>query len=116
LYKQGHYVLIAGGWNMNPPGYKKYRISYGYKGNPAFPEIDSSKYFNQWVFPYATSIPTSRTLKEAYRHGAINTTIKDFFICSPNVSILSFSTVNQKFEYADHQPIYLRILLLPSAY
>lgn len=114
LYKLGNYIVIAGGWNMNPPGYKKYRIRYGYKGKPAFPELDSTGVFSNWQIQYNASIPTSRTLKDAYRHGAINTTIKDFFICSPNINILRSSTVNQQFEYSDHQAVYLRILLLPN--
>jgi len=115
LYQKGNYVLVAGGWNMSPPGFKKYRISYGYKGKPAYPEIDSSTFFNRWKFEYDPKIPTSRSLKEAYRHGAINTSIKDFFICSPNMSILNTKTLDQKFQFSDHQAIYLRVLLLPGS-
>lgn len=114
LYKKGNLVVIAGGWNMSPPGFKKYRISYGYKAKPAFPEIDSSVYFKNWKFEYNPTLPTSRNLTEYYRHGAINTNIKDFFICSPNVTVLMVHTVNQQFEYSDHHPIYLRILILPK--
>jgi len=114
LYQDGNFVIISGGWNMNPPGFKKYRIKYDYKGKPAFPEIDSSEYFSSWQFAYETSIPTSRSLKESYRHGAISTTIKDFFICSPNISIMERKTLDQRFQYSDHQAIYLKVLLLPA--
>ena len=108
----GHYVMVAGGWNMNPPAFKKYRIKGGYKGNPAFPEIDSSRYFKGWQFVYDRKIPTNRTIQEAYRHGTINTTIKDFFVCSPNLIILKIQTIDQRFKYSDHQPVYLRVWLL----
>lgn len=112
LYEEGNYVIIGGGWNMNPPYFKQYKISYDYKGKVAFPEVDAKKHFEGWKFEYQKTIPTSRTLTEAYRHSALNTTIKDFFICSPNVNILRASTVGQKFEFSDHHPIYLRVLLL----
>ena len=111
LYKEGSYVIIGGGWNMNPPDFEQHKISYDYKGKVAFPEIDSEKHFRGWKFAYQKSIPTSRTLHDAYRHSAINTTIKDFFICSPNVNILRANTVSQKFEFSDHHPIYLRVFL-----
>lgn len=114
LYKLGNYVVVAGGWNMNPPGFMKYRIKNGYKGNPSFPEINSSLYFKNWQFEYNSKIPTSRSLKEAYRHGAINTFIKDFFICSPNTIIMFNETIGQEFTWSDHHPVYLRILLLPE--
>ena len=111
LYQEGNYVIIGGGWNMNPPHFKQYKISYDYKGKVAFPEVDSEKYFKGWKFDYQNSIPTSRVLHEAYRHSALNTTIKDFFICSPNVTVLRANTVSQKFEFSDHHPIYLRVFL-----
>jgi len=114
LYKANNYVIVAGGWNMNPPGFKKYRISYGYKGKPTYPEIDSAIYFSGWKFEYDTKIPTSRSLKESYRHSAINTTIKDFFICSPNINILMTNTTDQQFLLSDHQAVLLQILLLPN--
>jgi len=111
LYKLGNYVVVAGGWNMNPPNFKKYRIKYGYKGSPSFPEIDDSLYFKNWQFEYNRKIPTSRSLKDAYRHGAINTFIKDFFICSPNTIVLFSETIGQEFVWSDHHPVYLRINL-----
>lgn len=78
LYKEGNYVIIGGGWNMNPPNFKQHKISYDYKGKVAFPEIDPKKHFVGWRFKYQNSLPTSRVLHEAYRHSAINTTIKDW--------------------------------------
>lgn len=113
LENKGDYIIAGGGWNMNPPGFKKYRIKNGYLGKPSFPEIDSSKFFSGWKFDYRYDIPTSRSLKEAYRHGAISTTIKDFFICSPNISVLEVNTANQLFENSDHQAIYLEVFLKP---
>lgn len=112
LYREGNYVIIGGGWNMNPPHFHQYKISYEYKGKVAFPAVDSDKHFKGWKFEYQNSIPTSRVLHEAYRHSALNTTIKDFFICSPNVTVLRANTVSQQFELSDHHPIYLRVLLL----
>lgn len=114
LYELGNFVIIGGGWNMNPPGFKKYNIGMNYKGKPNFPAINSSIYFSNWQFEYDKQIPTSRSLKEAYRHGAISTTIKDFFICSPNVNIMMTKTISQKFKWSDHHPVYLRVLLLPT--
>lgn len=114
LFQRGDYVVIAGGWNMSPPGFQKYKIRYGYKAKPAFPEIDSSVYFENWKFEYNPIFPTSRSLAEEYRHGAINTSIKDFFICSPNVTILKVNTDHNEFKWSDHHAVYLRILLLPE--
>lgn len=111
LEKRGDYVIIGGGWNMNPPGFQKYRIKQGYLGKPSFPEIDSSKYFSGWKFDHRMDIPTSRSLREAYRHGAISTSIKDFFICSPNIGILEANTADQLFENSDHQAVFLQVYL-----
>lgn len=113
LEKRGDYVIVAGGWNMNPPGFKKYRIKNGYLGKPAYPQIDSTKYFINWKFEYRMDLPTSRDLRNSYRHGAIGSTIKDFFICSPNISILEVNTVNQKFKNADHQAVSMSLFLMP---
>ncbi len=111
LYAAGNYVIIGGGWNMNPPHFQQYKISYDYKGKVAFPEVDPEKHFKGWKFAYQNTIPTSRVLNEAYRHSALNTTIKDFFICSPNVSVLRVNTVSQQFEFSDHHPVYLSVFL-----
>ena len=111
LYQEGHFIIIGGGWNMNPPGFKKHQISYGYKGHPIYPEIDQSAFFKDWLIAYDPEIPTSRSLHDAYRHGAINTSIKDFFICSPNVSLLEVKAIDQQFRWSDHHPVYLKVFL-----
>lgn len=113
LENRGDYVIAAGGWNMNPPGFKKFRIKSGYRAKPTYPEIDSSRYFNGWKFDYRMDIPTSRSLREGYRHGAISTSIKDFFICSPNIGILEVNTTNQQFKNSDHHAVFLKVYLIP---
>lgn len=113
LEKRGDYIIIAGGWNMNPPEFKKYRIKNGYLGKPSYPEIDSTIYFSNWTFEHRMDIPTSRSLREAYRHGAISSSIKDFFICSPNIGILEVNTAHQQFQHSDHQAVFLEVFLLP---
>lgn len=113
LERRGDYVMVAGGWNMNPQGFKKYRIKNGYHAKPAFPEIDSTIYFRGWKFDYSVDLPTSRDLRESYRHGSIGTTIKDFFICSPNIGVLDVQTADQRFANSDHQPVYIKAFLVP---
>lgn len=113
LEKRGDYIILAGGWNMNPPGFKKYRIKHGYHAKPAFPEIDTSKYFRGWKFDYRMDLPTSRDLRDAYRHGAIGSTIKDFFVCSPNIGILEVHTADQRFKNSDHQAVFIKVFLIP---
>jgi len=114
LEKRGDYVILAGGWNMNPPGFKKFRIKNGYLGQPSYPEIDSSMVFQNWKFEYRMDIPTNRSIREGYRHGAISTSIKDFFICSPNVAVLEADTKDQKFKNSDHQTVFIKVYLFPK--
>ncbi|MEO1436541.1 MAG: endonuclease/exonuclease/phosphatase family protein, partial [Bacteroidota bacterium] len=60
-----------------------------------------------WLWAYDTTTPTNRKLADAYVKGETFTTLIDFYLVSPNVKIERVRTINQDFQYSDHQPVIL---------
>lgn len=111
LYLQGDYVVAGGDWNVNPPGFNG---DYFASGDPAFRvDLDAGIFdeYHKWQFAYEPGIPTNRDVSSAYRHGSTPTTIIDFFVCSPNIKILSINTLSGEFAHSDHQPVNVRFAL-----
>ena len=48
---------------------------------------------------------TNRNVDKPYTKGKTPTTVIDFFMLSPNVKLISANTVQNNFEFADHQPL-----------
>jgi endonuclease/exonuclease/phosphatase family metal-dependent hydrolase len=111
-YNAGNYVIVAGDWNMNPPGFKADNILNGdlAVGNP-LNNIPDDFMPSGWQWAYDPSLPTNRYLDMPYRKGTTRTTIVDFFLISPNVTIETIKTIDSGFEYSDHNPVYVAVKL-----
>ncbi len=48
---------------------------------------------------------TNRNVDKPYTKGKTPTTVIDFFMLSPNVKLISANTVQNNFEFVDHQPL-----------
>jgi endonuclease/exonuclease/phosphatase family metal-dependent hydrolase len=110
-YSQGHYVIAGGDWNMNPAGFdeslfKSHDAGFSIAGMDGLSGPD-----NSWTVAYDPYYPTNRDISGPYSEGGNPATIIDFFICSPNVEVLSTRTLYDHFEYSDHHPVYLRFSL-----
>jgi endonuclease/exonuclease/phosphatase family metal-dependent hydrolase len=119
-YTAGNYVVTGGDWNQNPVGYSE--AIAGAEGTGDLPGTFSTRdiarliepaieqdFFPpgwQWVFDPQT--PTNRDVNQPYTNGKTPTTIIDFFVVSPNVSVVFIKTEDLGFEWADHQPVRMR--------
>ncbi|MEL6925090.1 MAG: endonuclease/exonuclease/phosphatase family protein, partial [Bacteroidota bacterium] len=111
-YEKGNYVLVGGDWNMVPP-YFKYD---GFIKNP------DGKYFQHnipaelmpadWQWIYDPTEPTNRKTNTKYEPGKTFVTLIDFYLLSPNLKALQVKTIDQAFEFSDHQPVRLKVVLL----
>ncbi len=111
-YEKGNYVIAGGDWNMNPPGfapgriasYRVFTIRHG-TGYDFLPE--------GWRWVYDPEIPTNRDVSQPYKRGETGTTIIDFFLLSPNITLLEIKTDHLDFRSSDHHPVRLKVLLEP---
>ncbi len=110
-YSAGNYVIVGGDWNQNPGPFKKESIQDGniaYAISPAIP-VDFLPADFTWAFDPGT--PTNRDVNIPYTKGKTRTTIIDFFVLSPNITMLNTHTMPNGFEFADHQPVEMEVEL-----
>ncbi|HSG67498.1 MAG TPA: endonuclease/exonuclease/phosphatase family protein, partial [Bacteroidales bacterium] len=113
LYARGDYVIAGGDWNINPPGFEAGYFASGDKGfNVPFETTVFDRYAH-WHIVYDEAFPTNRDVSMPYSPGICNTTILDFYVCSPNISILGINTLYDGFQNTDHQPVLIRFALGP---
>lgn len=109
-YHAGNYVVAAGDWNANPPGFNPDQIL---TKNPVKQDefTGLNTFVPGWKFVFDPRQPTNRDLDKAYQQGITPVTIIDFFLGSPNIRMLHVHTFPTGFEEADHQPVYLKFAL-----
>lgn len=103
-YDQGHFVVIAGDWNM-----RLGRADGAVQTNPNesspifdFPQACLPK---GWTIGVDGRTPTVRSLSSSYLVGQTHTATIDGFVCSPNVAVTRVSTADLGFEDTDHHPV-----------
>lgn len=111
-YRAGNFVIVAGDWNMNPPGFTASHISSGdvAVGNP-LNNIPDDFMPKGWKWAYDPAVPTNRYLDMPYTKGTTKTTIIDFFLISPNITVETIKTIDLGFEYSDHNPVFVAVKL-----
>ncbi|MEL6841788.1 MAG: endonuclease/exonuclease/phosphatase family protein [Bacteroidota bacterium] len=111
-YAKGNAVIVGGDWNQFPPRFA------GVEGFPLQPEEQDERFFVpidypaagwQWAADYQT--PTNRSLKAPYDKDTTRRYVIDYFLLSPNVSLLEVEGINLNFQHSDHQPVRIRIAL-----
>ncbi|MCP4441200.1 MAG: endonuclease/exonuclease/phosphatase family protein [Aureispira sp.] len=114
-YEKGNYVIVGGDWNQCPPNipFDKNAAEWGiapdssyYTGNiaPGFMPAD-------WTWAFDDKVPTNRKLVDTYEHKKTFVTLIDFYLVSPNVEVLEVRGEDMKFEFSDHQPVFLNAKL-----
>ncbi len=110
LYNQGHYVIVGGDWNQ--------LISDIQKKDPDFinnwPEwlVEVQANFNEVGFLWGVSdVMTVRDLDAPYNKGKTFETIIDGFLVSPNLEIINITGHDLNFEFSDHNPVSIEVLL-----
>ena len=110
-YKKGNYVVLGGDWNQNPPGFRPKTYQPGYNTKLVNP-IETDAFSEEWVWVYAPDFPTNRSVKDPYVKGETPVTTIDFFLLSPNLRAIQTKVINLDFEYSDHQPVWMEVMLL----
>jgi endonuclease/exonuclease/phosphatase family metal-dependent hydrolase len=109
-YRDGHYVVAGGDWNMNPRGFVATNITTGDRVFEVRPSFDQA-FLPGWSFVFDPSVPSNRNVDQPYSKGITGTTVIDFFVVSPNVDPLTVKTLNKGFRWTDHNPILMTFKL-----
>jgi len=107
-YRKGNYVICGGDWNNNPRGFDPAKATSGDRVEPIETPIDST-FLPGWQFVTDPATPTDRLLDIPYFKGRTITTIIDFFVISPNISLKEVRTMPMDFAFSDHNPVYMKV-------
>lgn len=109
-YQKGNYVIAGGDWNKLPPiNVKELGIDKG-RIQADVSHIDLDFLPLEWQWSFDPNIPTNRELNKPYTDQS-KLSIIDYFVCSPNVEIVSIKTIDLNFENSDHNPVVLKFRL-----
>ncbi len=108
-YERGNYVIVGGDWNRNPPGFDIKKISGNEATRTAGPAFDIDFLPPGWKWVFDPALPTNRDVNDPYSKGKTKTTIIDYFVVSPNLDVIENKTIPTKFEFSDHQPVFIRV-------
>ena len=110
-YSKGNYVVVGADWNMCPPNFD----CQDYEADESIPvmqmNIDENIFPKDWQWVFDETHSTNRKMAAPYKKGETFTTLIDFYLVSPNISVLNVETINQDFKYSDHHPVKLKIQL-----
>jgi endonuclease/exonuclease/phosphatase family metal-dependent hydrolase len=109
-YRKGNYVICGGDLNNNPRGFDPRKVTSGDKAQPIETPVDST-FLPGWQFVFDPRTPTDRLLDNVYIKGQTITTIIDFFVISPNVTLQEAKTMPMDFAFSDHNPVFMKVLL-----
>jgi hypothetical protein len=103
---------VGGDWNQSPYGfapelpahlYDTINLTYVEKDYPAA----------EWTWAFDPLLPTNRRVATPYDQSTSLTTVIDYYLLSPNVQMEEVKTIDLDFQHSDHQPVSLRVRLLP---
>lgn len=103
-YSKGNYVIAGGDWNRNPLSFNSETIKDGNSVKTIASGMPADFLPAGYTWAYDAKYPTKRELDIPFAKGRTATTITDFFILSPNISLLTANTLQTEFTFSDHQP------------
>ncbi len=110
-YRSGNFVIAGGDWNQPPPAYNERMLRTGDLAKKGVRPLEAAWIPAGWQWAWDPFRPTNRDVDHAYQKGVSPVTIYDYFLISPNISVLEVRTLHQGFACSDHQPVYLRVML-----
>lgn len=110
-YQKDNYVITGGDWNMNPAGFITGTFTTGDAWRSIDPPFEKGFFPEGWNWVFDPNIPSNRNVDEIYTRGKTPTTIIDFFVVSPNISVEKISTQDLGFAWSDHQPVRMEFKL-----
>ena len=115
-YEKGNYVIAGGDFNqVFPGGIEKYPNEHTELWEPGIITEDIMP--EGWSLAYDLETPSCRLLNQPYDPEDIENTqyyVIDGFIISPNVELISVETLDAGFEFADHNPVQLKVKLISA--
>lgn len=109
-YRKGNYIIVGGDWNQTPHGFKPELPAYNFDTiNLTFVEADFPEPGWNWAFD--PKLPTNRRVSVPYQQSSSLTTVIDYYLLSPNITVEEVECINTNFFYSDHQPVRLRASL-----
>ena len=112
-YGKGNYVLAGGDWNqIFPKSEKSWPNTHRELWTPGY--LDEAELSEGWRYVWDASVPTCRLLNQPYvPSDEANTQyyVIDGFLVSPNLNVETVETLDEGFEYSDHNPVFLILSL-----
>lgn len=109
-YQKGNYIVIGGDWNQRPPNFVPTYKHYIFNKNRSKPVSDTI-FPADWNFVFQTEIPTNRDADKVWDKSKVPVTTIDFFLTSPNVSVVEIKAFDLNFENTDHNPVVAKFIL-----
>jgi endonuclease/exonuclease/phosphatase family metal-dependent hydrolase len=108
-YTAGHYVVIGGDWNQNPPGWTP-SPGRKYLAKELWP-IEGDYMPEGWTWAFDPAWPTNREVSKPFNIRETLCTSLDFFLVSPNISVDGTEALDMEFRFSDHQPVIMGFTL-----
>lgn len=110
-YDKGNYVVVGGDWNHTLPG----TDPLSFKTEQSYPDWlqKMPEDFAPSDFKWAADglVPSNRTVDIPYKEGVNFLSVIDGYLVSPNIEIKSVNGYSLKFEYTDHNPVLVKLIL-----
>ena len=113
----GNYVIAGGDFNQvfSSVDISEYPIL---EGSWEYNTIDEFDFSDSWQFVMDNRVPTCRYLNKPYEGenhdpSQFQYYMLDGFILSSNIKVLNCETKDLGFAYSDHNPVFLRVKLVP---
>ena len=110
-YDKGNYVIVGGDWNHVIPGTDSNLFGSEQEWPEWLKEIPDNFLPHGFKWAADKNIPTNRTVDIPYREGENYYSVIDGFLVSPNVDIIKVKGHQLNFQYTDHNPVTLEIML-----
>ncbi|MEL7529712.1 MAG: endonuclease/exonuclease/phosphatase family protein [Bacteroidota bacterium] len=111
-YAKGNAVIVGGDWNQFPPDFE------GVAGFELKESERAARYFVPKDYPAAGwqwaadhRIPTNRSLAAPLNPDTTSRYVIDYFLLSPNVSLVQVEGMDLGFQYSDHQPVKITVAI-----
>lgn len=109
-YAAGNYVIVGGDWNQCPPFFPCDTFREMPEGYGQF-NMAADLLTADWQWIYDPTTPTNRKVDEVYDPEKTFVTLIDYFLVSPNIQIKKVRTIDQGFQFSDHQPVWMEVVL-----
>jgi endonuclease/exonuclease/phosphatase family metal-dependent hydrolase len=112
-YEKGNYCVAGGDFNHNFPNIDQELYALKEKDHFLPGNLTQDMLPEGWRFGADVEIPSSRLLNEPYSGDWKTTQLYaiDGYILSPNTETVSVTVIDHGFQYSDHHPVILELIL-----